>query len=60
MKWEKNVDKWDQDLYLREKSNKVWEESMVGREADILKKELKMRESVQLYQRDSRQEMQVG
>ena len=59
-KWERNVNKWEEDLYLREKSNSKWEDSLVGREADILKKELEMRENVQLYQRDSRQEMQDG
>ena len=33
---------------------------MVGREADILKKELELRENVQLYQQDTRREMAVS
>ena len=45
-KWERNVNKWEEDLYLREKSNSKWEDSFFGREADILKKELEVRENV--------------
>ena len=59
VKWEKRVDQWEHDFYLREESNGKWEDSLVEREADILKKELEMRENDQLYQCDLRREMQV-
>ena len=40
VKLEKNVNQFRGDVYLREKSNKVWEASLANREPDILKKEL--------------------
>ena len=59
VKWERNMNKWEGDVYLRDKSNKVWESSLAVREADILRKELEMQNNVQLSQRESCREMQV-